>query len=404
MARESKPHIGIFGRRNNGKSSLINAIAGHDVAIVSDVAGTTTDPVKKSVEIFGIGPAIFVDTAGIDDVGELGEKRIKKTLQVIQHIDFAILVITSNTFEAFEIRLAEEFKKYEVPYIVAHNKSDCEPLNDKLKEVLSTYNCLATVATSTFDPESIKHLIHTIRQYMPETAWKKKSIIGDLIQPGEVVLLIVPIDNEAPEGRLILPQVQLIRDVLDNNAIAIVLKESELEAFFKNNKIKPVLAITDSSIFSKANELVPADIPLTGFSVVLARHKGPFQAFIEGAYQLSKLKDGDRVLILESCTHQVTCEDIGRFKLPRWISEFTGKQINYEIVSGLGSIPGVPTDYAMVIQCGACMITHRQLHSRMKIFIEQGVPITNYGLAIAYMHGVFERAIAPLRKLQVTPK
>lgn len=396
MAREAKPHIGIFGRRNNGKSSLINAIAGHDVAIVSDVAGTTTDPVKKSVEIFGIGPAIFIDTAGIDDVGELGEKRIKKTLQAIQHIDFAILVITDNTFDSFEQRLVEEFRKYEVPYLIVHNKNDLVALSPAVKEeLLEKYKSLAVVPTSTLDPESIKQLIEQIQRHMPETAWKKKSIIGDLIQAGDIVLLIVPIDNEAPEGRLILPQVQLIRDVLDNHAIAIVLKETEVEAFFSHNRIRPRLAITDSSIFKKADQLVPQDIPLTGFSVVLARHKGPFEAFMKGTYQLAKLKDGDRVLILESCTHQVTCEDIGRFKLPRWISEFTGKQLSFEVISGLGTIPGNPTDYALVVQCGACMITSRQVHSRMKKFIEQGVPVTNYGLAIAYMHGVFERAIAP---------
>ncbi|MGC8823641.1 MAG: [FeFe] hydrogenase H-cluster maturation GTPase HydF, partial [Bacteroidales bacterium] len=322
MAKEAKPHIGIFGRRNNGKSSLINAIAGHDVAIVSDVAGTTTDPVKKSVEIFGIGPAIFIDTAGIDDVGELGEKRVKKTLQAIQHIDFAILVITDNTFGDFEKRLVEEFRKYDVPFLVVHNKNDLVPLSTTLQEELQKqYGSLAVVHASTFDPDSIKQLIDQIQRHMPETSWKKKSIIGDLIQAGDLVLLIVPIDNEAPEGRLILPQVQLIRDVLDNRAIAIVLKETEVEVFFSHNSIKPRLAITDSSIFKKADRLVPHDIPLTGFSVVLARHKGPFEAFMEGTYQLSKLKDGDRVLILESCTHQVTCEDIGRFKLPRWITE-----------------------------------------------------------------------------------
>lgn len=398
MARESKPHIGIFGRRNNGKSSLINAIAGHDVAIVSDVAGTTTDPVKKSVEIFGIGPAIFVDTAGIDDVGDLGEKRIKKTLQVIQHIDFAILVITENTFDSYEERLVSEFRKYEIPFLIVHNKNDISPLSTTVREKLQAQSgCLAIVSTSTYDAESIKQLIEQIRQHMPETAWKKKSIIGDLIQEGDVVLLIVPIDNEAPEGRLILPQVQLIRDVLDNRAIAIVLKETEVEGFFRNHNLKPRLAITDSSIFKKANQLVPPDIPLTGFSVVLARHKGPFQAFIEGTYHLSRLNDGDRILILESCTHQVTCEDIGRFKLPRWISEFTGKNLSFEVISGLGSLPPNLADYALVVQCGACMITSRQVYSRMKKFIEMGIPITNYGLAIAYMHGVFERSIAPFR-------
>ncbi|HOK50617.1 MAG TPA: [FeFe] hydrogenase H-cluster maturation GTPase HydF [Bacteroidales bacterium] len=399
MAREVTPHIGIFGRRNNGKSSLINAIAGHDVAIVSDIAGTTTDPVKKSVEIFGIGPAIFVDTAGIDDEGDLGEKRIKKTLQAIQHIDFAILVITANTFDSFEKRLVDEFRKYDVPYLIAHNKNDLTPLSENTKQELQQqYGSLAVVPTSTFDNQSIKQLIEAIQRHMPETAWKKKSIIGDLIQAGDLVLLIVPIDNEAPEGRLILPQVQLIRDVLDNHAIAIVLKETEVESFFNNHHIKPRLAITDSSIFKKADKLVPKEIPLTGFSVVLARHKGPFEAFMDGTYQLSKLKDGDRVLILESCTHQVTCEDIGRFKLPRWISEFTGKKLTFDVVSGLGSIPEKVSDYALVIQCGACMITSRQVHSRMKKFIEAGIPITNYGLAIAYMHGVFERAIAPFRR------
>ncbi len=398
MAKDAKPHIGIFGRRNNGKSSLINAIAGHDVAIVADIPGTTTDPVKKSVEIFGIGPAIFIDTAGIDDIGELGEKRIKKTFQVITHIDFAILVITNNEFGEYEKQLIDYFKKYDISYLIAHNKNDLYPLQENFrKKIIEEYGC-SIIATSTHESSSIEQLIQLIQEKMPETAWKKKTIIGDLIHPGDVVLLIVPVDNEAPEGRLILPQVQVIRDILDNHSIAIVLKETEVSTFFKTNSIKIALAITDGSIFKKANELVPREIPLTGFSVVLARLKGPFDAYIEGVKQLSQLNDGDRILILESCTHQVTCEDIGRHKLPRWITDFSGKKLQFDVVSGLGSIPYEPQAYCLVIQCGACMITSKQVHNRMKIFIENGVPVTNYGIAIAYLHGVFERAMAPFLK------
>jgi [FeFe] hydrogenase H-cluster maturation GTPase HydF len=398
MAKETKPHIGIFGRRNNGKSSLINAIAGHDVAIVSDVPGTTTDPVKKSVEIFGIGPAIFIDTAGIDDMGDLGGKRVKKTLQAIEQIDFALLVITNNEFSNEEISLIEEFKKYDLPFLIVHNKNDINPLEDTLRlKLINSYGCKDVIPTSTYNPDSIQLLIQKIKENIPDTAWKKRTIIGDLINRGDTVLLIVPIDNEAPEGRLILPQVQLIRDVLDNNCIAIVLKESELEQFFKTSPIEPKLAITDSSIFNKVDKLVPRHIPLTGFSVVLARHKGPFNEFIKGTPYISKLKEGDKILILESCTHQVTCEDIGRVKLPKWISEFTGKKLQFEVVSGLGSFPDNITDYAMVFQCGGCMITSKQVHSRMKPFIDNNIPITNYGLAIAYLHGVFDRAVEPFK-------
>ncbi len=399
MANEVRPHIGIFGRRNYGKSSLINAIAKQEVAIVSDVPGTTTDPVKKNIEIHGLGPVVFIDTAGIDDKGELGEKRIKKSLQTISTIDLAILVISENNFDEYEKQLIEKFQSYELPFITVHHKSDIELVNNELKNILiGQFGSAEVINVSSKHNIGIDELIHSIKLHLPETAWKRSTLVGDLIKAGDLVLLIVPIDNEAPEGRLILPQVQVIRDILDNDAIAIVVKEREADAFLKNTQIKPKLAITDSSIFLKADAIVPKDIPLTGFSVILARKKGPFDKYLEGTPFISKLKDGDRVLMLESCTHQVSCDDIGRVKIPRWISQFTGKNISFDVVAGLDTLKRPVEDYALIIQCGGCMITSRQLHGRLKEAIDKNIPVTNYGLAIAYLQGVYYRAIEPFVK------
>jgi [FeFe] hydrogenase H-cluster maturation GTPase HydF len=395
MARESRPHIGIYGRRNNGKSSFINMLAGQDVSIVSDIAGTTTDPVKKSIEIHGLGPVIVIDTAGIDDSGTLGEKRIKKTIQSIQNIDLAILIISENNFANPEHELIQHFTKHEVPFFIIHNKSDIDQLKESLKiDLIKIYN-IKIISCSIFDPASTERTIEMVKLFLPENAWKKGSMLGDFLSQGDIVLLITPIDNEAPEGRLILPQVQAIRDILDNDCVAIVVKEKEADAFLRNTQIKPKLAVTDSSIFLKADAIVPKDVPLTGFSILLARYKGPFQNFLHGTPHITKLKDGDKILLLESCTHQVSCDDIGRVKIPRWLNQFTGKKLHYDIVSGLGSLPDKINNYALVIQCGGCMITQRQVYGRLKIAIDAGVPVTNYGLTIAYLQGIYNRAIEP---------
>ncbi len=394
--KESKPHIGIYGRRNNGKSSLINMLAGQSVAIVSDFAGTTTDPVKKSFEITGFGPVILIDTAGIDDVGELGEKRIAKTLDTINHIDLAILVIANNIWGEFEDKLIDLFKKSDTPYIVVHNKCDVETLSPLLSDKLGEANALNVSASQRIGYET---LIDVIRNTIPESSYKTPTLLGDLVKYGDIVLLITPIDVEAPAGRLILPQVQTIRDALDNDAIAIVLKEREVDVFLRKTGIKPALAVTDSQIFTKADASIPKDIPLTSFSILLARLKGDFDSYIKGTPKIGELQNGDRVLLLESCTHHVSCDDIGRVKIPRWISNYTGKKIEYEVVAGLDKLPRNIKEYALVVQCGGCVITRKQLHSRLKTAIDAGIPVTNFGMTIAFVQGIFQRAVAPFVKL-----
>jgi len=398
--RDAKPHIGIFGKRNKGKSSLINSLAGQEVAIVSDEPGTTTDPVKKSMEITDMGPVIMIDTAGTDDTGELGEKRVNRTREVIRTIDLGILVLAENSFDREEATLLEQLDKWEVPYLVVHNKSDLQKPSKELSEKIKSVTGRDIIEFSSVHPTNREALIGRIKSAIPETAYLSKSLVGDVISQGDLVLLITPIDEEAPEGRLILPQVQAIRDILDNDAIAVVAKEREIDSLIKRLSPRPALAICDSQVFKKADASIPDDIPLTSFSTVLARYKGDFENYLQGTPQLSQLQDGDKVLILESCTHQVSCDDIGRVKIPRWLSAFNGKQLEYEVVAGLNKVPGEITDYSMVIQCGGCMITRKQLINRLKPAVEAGIPVTNYGMAIAYMHGIFERAVAPFVKLE----
>lgn len=393
--KENRIHIGIFGRRNVGKSSFINAISGQSIAIVSDIAGTTTDPVKKSIELTGIGPVVLIDTAGIDDTGDLGKLRIEKTMQTLAEIDFAILIIAENNFGEFEKMLINKFNQSETEYSIIHNKSDLSALNNDIKITIKEYSGKDIMEYSAVKNPNNDFILNKIKIGLPESAFKKHTLIGDLISYGDIVLLITPIDIEAPEGRMILPQVQAIRDILDNDAVAIVLKEREVDAFLKKTGIKPKLAITDSQIFLKADASVPKDIPLTGFSVVLARYKGDFDAYLEGTPKISDLKDGDRVLILESCSHHVACDDIGRVKIPRWINNFTGKKIEYDIVAGLDKLPRDIEDYSLVVQCGGCVITRKQIINRLNPAKKAFIPITNYGMAIAYVQGVYNRAIQP---------
>ncbi|HKK62684.1 MAG TPA: [FeFe] hydrogenase H-cluster maturation GTPase HydF [Bacteroidales bacterium] len=391
----AKPHIGIFGRRNNGKSSFINSLTGQDVAIVSDVAGTTTDPVKKSIEIPGIGPVVMIDTAGMDDFGDLGKKRVGKTRGMIRKIDLGVLLLSGNEFGIPEQELIDELEKWEVPYVMVHNKSDVQPLGPALKKSMNAALWEKMEAYSAVNPVNKEAVVRLMRKHIPETAYLSKSLVGDIIRQGDLVLLITPIDDEAPEGRLILPQVQSIRDILDNDAVAVVVKEREVDTLLKRLQPRPALAITDSQVFLKADASVPHDIPLTSFSTVLARYKGDFQSYLKGTPKLSDLKSGDKVLILESCTHHVSCDDIGRVKIPRWLSQFSGASLEYQVVSGLDDVPGVITDYQMVIQCGGCVITRKQLVNRLKPAVEAGIPVTNYGMAIAWMQGIYKRAIAP---------
>ena len=398
--KESKPHIGIFGRRNNGKSSLINMLAGQEVAIVSDSAGTTTDPVKKSIEISGLGPVIMIDTAGIDDAGELGSKRISRSHQILGNLDLAILLVSGNQWNEFEDDLVKRFIENDVVFFVLHNKSDIEAASPEFVQEISQKFQTEVIDFSTHNAniQQINELVDIIRRLMPESALRIKSIVGDLISPNDVVLLITPIDIAAPEGRLILPQVQVIRDILDHDGIAVVTKEHGVGEFIKRMNPKPVLAITDSQIFKSADAEVPEDIPFTSFSVLLARQKGDFENYLKGTPHLAKLEEGDRVLILESCTHHVSCEDIGRVKIPKWLNNFTGNKIEYEVVAGLSALPRDIHDYSMVIQCGGCVITRKQVINRLKPAIDAGIPVTNYGMAIAFIQGIYDRAVAPFKK------
>ena len=396
--KDSKPHIGIFGRRNTGKSSFINKITNQEIAIVSEIPGTTTDPVKKSIEIFGIGPAIIVDTAGIDDIGELGEKRIFKTLEVIKIIDAAILIISNNIFGSFEVKLVDKFKEFDVPFVIIHNKSDLEKIKSETIDSINRSTNAAIVDFSNYRPINIEDIVNNLKRIIPETSYSKTSIFLGLVKPQSYVLLVTPIDNEAPEGRMILPQVMAIRDVLDNDCICITLKETELEYFFKTSCITPACVVTDSQAFNYVSKIVPAEIPLTSFSILFARLKGDFEAFLNGTKAISELKENDKVLIMESCTHRVNCDDIGRYKFPKWLKNFTNKNLDYEFVSGNNQPLLDITNYALIIQCGGCMFTRKQVLNRIKPAIQANVPITNYGMAIAYMNGILERTVELLKK------
>lgn len=395
--KDNKTHIGIYGRRNMGKSSIINSIAEQDIAIVSDIAGTTTDPVKKSFEILDYAPVILIDTAGIDDEGYLGEKRIEKSYHSISSVDLGIIVISNNTFDHYEEKLVKEFTNFKTPFIILHNKSDLQKLNENLKKELEKTYSTQVIEYSIKNPDN-NALIQAIKNHAPDASKAHPSIIGDLLKEDDIVMLICPIDSEAPVGRMILPQVQIIRDILDNYCTSIVIQPEQVKHFLKTTKIIPNLVITDSQIFEEAGRLIPKEIPLTSFSTVLARFKGNFEEYIKGTPQLDKLKDGDKILILEACSHHVSCEDIARHKLPLWIKKHTDKDIEFDVVAGLSQIKKPMTDYSIIIQCGGCMITKKQLSNRLLPAIQAGIPVTNYGLAIAYMHGIFERAVAPFRK------
>lgn len=383
-----KINIGIFGRRNTGKSTLVNLLTGQDTAIVSDIPGTTTDPVRKSVEIFGIGPVILVDTAGVDDGGELGRKRVDKSLDTLKRVECAVLLITGNQFGQYELDLIHQFRRFNVPYLILHNKSDISRIATLTRTVIKRHSDAEVLDFSAKDPGNLEIIIDALRKIVPRTSLQPDRLIGDLVRPKALVLLITPIDSEAPEGRLILPQNRTIRDALDHHCITIVIRETELEDFMRLG-IEPALVITDSQAFGHVARHIPGHIPLTSFSILFSRLKGDFHTFLRSTPLLSDLKEGDKILILESCTHQTNCDDIGRVKIPGLLQQFTGKKLSFTVVGGLSEIP--PDDYAFVIQCGGCMISRKQLINRISPFIEKGIPVTNYGMALAYMNGIFER-------------
>lgn len=390
---ELKPHIGIFGRRNYGKSSLVNFLTGQEIAIVSDLAGTTTDPVKKTMEIGGVGPVVWIDTAGIDDEGVVGRMRIDKSLEMLGQADLALILFTNNRFDAEEVMLVETCRKRSIPYILIYSQADKMSPDKALLERLEADYDTKVFVLSVRNQALREPLTQLIREALPETAYVHHSLLGDVIGEGDTIVMVTPIDSSAPEGRMILPQVQVLRDILDNHARAVVCRETELETALSSLKAAPQLVVTDSQVYGMVAKIVPDEVPLTSFSVVLARAKGLFAEYVKGTPTIESLKDGDRVLMLESCTHNVTCEDIGRVKLPKLLDKYTGKSLQCEAVAGFSALTRTITDYALVIQCGGCVVTSKQLASRLAPAIDAGVPVSNYGLAIAYMNGIFERSM-----------
>ena len=401
-------NIGFFGKRNVGKSSVVNMLLGQDFSIVSDTPGTTTDPVKKRIEIFGLGPCQLIDTAGVDDLGELGKMRVAKSMDVISQVDVGILVFNDNFLSKEDKELLSSLKRFSVPVIALHNKSEITPLDSAVAEEINSVYGVDVVEFSTKIPdeqqqmEAKELLISFIIKAASSSAFKEKDMFEGLVSQGDKVLLICPIDSEAPTGRLILPQVNAIRSLLDKLAVVSVVQPQSLHDIFKPGVESNFdLVVTDSQIFGEVSKIIPQEIPFTSFSMLLARSKGCFEQYIQGTPEIEKLKDGDRVLILESCTHHSSCEDIGRVKLPNLFKKYTGKALQFDVVAGLDAISRDIKEYAIVAQCGGCMITSRQLYSRLLPAIEAGVPVTNYGMAISYMNGIFNRAIAPLLKNEI---
>jgi [FeFe] hydrogenase H-cluster maturation GTPase HydF len=386
-------HIGFFGRRNVGKSSLLNALTHQEVSIVSDVAGTTTDPVEKPMELLPLGPVLFIDTAGIDDSGALGEKRIQKTMEVIDRTDLAILVSDSSEWGSFEELFLQKLKELGIPVIVVLNKADRYQLQESLIKNLSSEK-VPVIETSATQQRGINELRELILTYAPGSFINRPTILSDLVGPGEAAILVVPIDKEAPKGRLILPQVQSIRDLLDGDSFCIVVKERELrEAFSRLNK-PPKLVVTDSQAFLKVAADTPPEIPLTSFSILFARYQGDLTGMVNGAMAIDQLEANDKVLIAEACSHHPIGEDIGTVKIPRWLTQYVGGKLQFDYTRGR-DFPSDLSGYKLIIHCGACMWNRREMLSRMMKATREGVPITNYGLTIAYSLGIFERALQP---------
>ena len=382
-------HIGFFGRRNAGKSSIVNAVTGQELSVVSPTAGTTTDPVSKAMELLPMGPVTIIDTPGFDDEGALGEKRVQRTRQVLNRTDVAVLVVDGRAgLQECDRQLIDLFRQKNIPYVVAWNKSDLSGSAECPPEALRVS---AKTGENIFAlKEKIAHL--------GNAEDPKLQLVGDLIAPGQLAVLVIPIDKAAPKGRLILPQQQVLRDILDADGEAICVKEDRLTDTLSKLKEKPAVVITDSQVFDTVAAQVPMDIPLTSFSILMARKKGLLEEAVRGAAAIDRLKDGDKVLISEGCTHHRQCDDIGTVKIPRWLGNYTGKQLAIATSSGK-SFPEDLSEYKLVIHCGGCMLSEREVRYRMKCAQDQNIPITNYGIAIAYMKGILRRSIAVFPKL-----
>lgn len=389
-------HIGIFGKTNVGKSSLLNKIINQDVSIVASVAGTTTDVVEKSMELLPIGPVNFLDTAGINDSTVLSHQRIEKTIKILNRTDVAILVCDYNGIDEFETSLIDKFNELKIPFIIVVNKTDIEPVSDETMKNLEAV-CKDIILTSVkTDYDLINKLKASLVKILPDDFVNSPKIVGDLIPEKSTVILVIPVDKEAPKGRIILPQVQVLRDLLDSNCLSLVVKDTELEDALAQLKTPPSLVITDSQAFKTVAEIVPDNLPLTSFSILFARLKGDLEEFTEGANAIDNLKDGSKVLILESCTHHAIDDDIARVKIPRLLKNKTGKDLVIEHYSG-HDFPDI-TKYDLVIHCGACMTNRREVLSRILIAKKNNLPITNYGIVISYCLGILPRALEIFRK------
>ena len=392
LQKSERPHIAFFGCTNSGKSSLVNAIVNQNLAIVSDIKGTTTDSVSKAMEILPLGPVVIIDTAGINDLSELGEQRTQKTKEVLNKTDIAVLVIDSTVGEnEFDKNLISEFETRKIPYIVVYNKLDLLTFLPPHPNPLPQGEGIVRVSALTGEgvnelKEKIGHLINDNK--------KEKFIIKDRLSSGDIVIMVIPIDESAPKGRIILPQQNTLREILDAHATAICCGVNELEDILK--KVTPKYVITDSQAFNEVKKIVPEDIILTSFSILMANYKGELDILVNGAKKLTELKDGDKLLISEGCTHHRQCNDIGTVKLPNWIKKYTGKNIEFEFTQG-GEFPQDLSKYALIVHCGGCMLNETEMKSRLKKANEQNIPIVNYGMAIAYMNGILERSMEIFR-------
>ncbi len=401
-------HIGFFGRRNAGKSSVVNAVTGQDLAVVSEVKGTTTDPVTKSMEILPLGPVVIIDTPGFDDEGSLGELRIQRTRKILGKTDIAVLVVdTTEGFRKVDAELVGLFKEKSIPFLIALNKSDIPEdsedhnIDEESAGLMQSIagSCSGMIHVSAMTGDGINELKDRIALLKPQS--EEGRLVADKINPGDLIVLVVPIDKAAPKGRLILPQQQTIRDILDTGATAVVVQDTELADTLDKIGTKPALVITDSQVFGKVDRIVPPDVPLTSFSILMARYKGLLDDAVTGVTAINRLKDGDKVLIAEGCTHHRQCGDIGTVKIPKWLREFTGKDLVFETASGTG-YPDDLTPYALVVHCGGCMLNEREVKHRAAKTTAQGVPITNYGTMIAYVHGILKRSLSIFPELAET--
>ena len=377
-----RTHIGFFGARNAGKSSLVNAVTGQELAVVSDVKGTTTDPVRKAMELLPLGPVVIIDTPGFDDEGALGLERVKKTREILRTCDIAVLVVDAGTgMKDTDRELETLIQERNIPFLIVWNKTDLAAAQPAPE---------GTAEASSLTGAGITELKERLARLMPEK--EERKLAGDLVSPGDLCVLVCPIDESAPKGRLILPQQQVIRDLMDHGAIPVVCRDTELETVLKKPGISPALVITDSQAFKTVNALVPEEIPLTSFSILMARYKGFLGTAVEGISAAKSLRDGDRILLAEGCTHHRQCNDIGTVKIPRWLRQYTGKKLQIETCSGR-EFPEDLSPYRLVIHCGGCMLTENAVQARMAQAVSQGVPFTNYGIAIAFMTGTLERSL-----------